>query len=75
MQTKKNKLFNVFGGSSNGDKQRPSFGDMHAVLVQAVLLANDAKQEGASSFVSLDAGDEQRASKLIARNGLDARVK
>lgn len=48
---------------------------MHAVLAHAVLDANDAKQLGLSSVVSLDAGDEQRASKLIALNGLDAREK
>lgn len=70
-----NSLFN-FGGKSNGDKQRPSFGEMHAVLAQAVLLASDAKQLGLNSQLSLDAGDEQRASKLCAAlNGLDVREK
>lgn len=48
---------------------------MQAVLVQAVLLANDAKLLGLGSLVSVEAGDELRASKLIARNGLDAREK
>lgn len=70
-----NILFNAFGGNSNGDKHRPNFGEMHAVLAHAVLDANDAKQPGLSSFVSLDAGGEQRASKLMARNGLAAREK
>lgn len=70
-----NLLFKALGGSRSGDRQRPNFGDIHAVLAQAVLLANDAKQPGLSSFVSLDAGDEHRASNEIARNGLDARVK
>lgn len=41
------------------------------MLAQAVLEANDAKQLGLISL-SLDAGVEQRASKLMARNGLDA---
>lgn len=70
-----NSQFNAFGGNSNGDKHRPNFGEMHAVLAHAVLDASDAKQLGLSSFVSLDAGDEERASKLMARNGLDAREK
>lgn len=48
---------------------------MHAVLAHAVLDASDAKQPGLNSFVSLDAGDEQRASRLMARNGLDPREK
>lgn len=64
-----------FGGKSNGDKQRPSFGEMHAVLAQAVLEARDAKQLGLNSLLSVDAGDEQRASRLIALNGLEAREK
>lgn len=70
-----NLLFRALGGNSNGDKHRPNFGEMHAVLAHAVLDASDAKQLGLSSFVSLDAGDEERASKLMARNGLDAREK
>lgn len=48
---------------------------MHAVLAHAVLEANDAKQLGLNSLDSLDAGDEQRASRLMARNGLDPREK
>lgn len=69
-------LFNAFGGKSNGDKQRPSLGEMQAVLAQAVLEASEAKQLGLNSLVSVDAGDEQRASRLCAaRNGLDAREK
>lgn len=49
---------------------------MHTVLAQAVLDANDAKQFGdCCSCESDDAGDEQRASNEIARNGLDAREK
>lgn len=65
----------LFGGNSNGDKQRPSFGEMHMVPVHVVLLANAAKLLGLGSLVSFDAGDGHRASKLIARNGLEARVK
>lgn len=65
----------ALGGKSNGDRQRPNFGEMHAVLAQAVLDASDAKHPGLNSFDSLDAGDEQRASRLMARNGLDAREK
>lgn len=69
-------LFNAFGVKSNGDKQRPSLGEIQAVLAQAVLEASDAKQLGLNSLVSVDAGDEQRASRLcVARNGLDAREK
>lgn len=69
-------LFIDFGGRSNGDKHLPSFGEMHTVLAQAVLDANDAKQFGdCCSCESDDAGDEQRASNEIARNGLDAREK
>lgn len=68
-------LFIALGGKSNGDKQRPNFGEMHAVLAHAVLDASDAKQPGLNSFVSPDAGDEQRASRLMARNGLDPREK
>lgn len=68
-------LFPDFGGKSNGDKQRPSFGEIHAVLVHAVLEANDAKQFGLGSLLSVNDGGEHRASKLIARNGLEARVK
>lgn len=64
-----NLLFNAFGGKSNGDRQRPSFGEIQAVLAHAVLDANDAKHPGLISL-SVDAGDEQRASKLMARNGL-----
>lgn len=49
---------------------------MQAVLAPAVLDASDAKQLGLNSLVSVDAEDEQRASKLCAaRNGLDAREK
>lgn len=48
---------------------------MHAVLAHAVLDASDARHDGVISHVSVDAGGEQRASKLIARNGLDAREK
>lgn len=49
---------------------------MQAVLAQAVLEASEAKQLGLNSLVSVDAGDEQRASRLCAaRNGLDAREK
>lgn len=71
-----NSLFIDFGGKSNGDKQRPSFGEMQAVLAQAVLEAKEAKQLGLTSLVvSVDAGDEQRASRLMALNGLDAREK
>lgn len=65
----------VFGGNNNGDKHRPSFGEMHIVPVHVVLLANAARLVGLGSLVSVDAGDGQRASKLIARNGLEARVK
>lgn len=68
-------LFADFGGKSSGDKQRPNFGEIQTVLVHAVLDANDAKQLGLGSLFSVDAGDEHRASKLIARNGLDAREK
>lgn len=76
MTTSLTQLFNAFGGKSSGDKQRPSFGEMQAVLVHAVLEASDAKQLGLNSLVSADAGDEQRASKLCAAlNGLDAREK
>lgn len=73
---KLNSLFNAFGVKSSGLKQRPSFGEIQAVLAQAVLEASDAKQLGLNSLVSVDAEDEQRASKLCAaRNGLDAREK
>lgn len=68
-----NLLFNAFGGKSNGDRQRPSFGEIQAVA-HAVLDANDAKHPGLTSL-SVDAGDEHRASKLMARNGLLALVK
>lgn len=46
---------------------------MHAVLAHAVLDASDAKHPGLNSFGS--AGDELRASRLMARNGLDPREK
>lgn len=65
----------LLGGRRSGDKQRPSFGEMHAALAHVVLLANVAKHPGLNSLPSVDAGDEQRASKLIARIGLDAREK
>lgn len=68
-------LFPDFGGKSNGDKQRPSFGDIHAVLAHAVLDANDAKQFVLCSLLWSLAGVEDRASKLMARKGLDAREK
>lgn len=49
---------------------------MQAVLAQAVLDANDTKQLGLTSLVvSVNAGDELRASRLMALNGLEAREK
>lgn len=69
----------VRGGINNGDRHLPIFGDMQIVLPPALLLAIDAKLlwEGLGVFISgvlsVEAGDEQRASKLIARIGLGER--
>lgn len=69
-----NRIEPDFGGSKRGDRQRPSFGEMHMVLAQ-VLLARVARQLGLGSLFSVDEGDGQRASRLIARSGLEAREK
>lgn len=66
------------GGISSGDKHRLIFGDRHMVLPHAPLLAIDAKLvcDALGVFVSLasvEAGDEHRASRLMARIGLGDR--
>lgn len=66
------------GGISNGDKHRLIFGDRHIELPHAPLLAIDAKLvcDALGVFVSLasvEAGDEHRASRLMARIGLGDR--
>lgn len=66
----------VLGGMSNGDKQRPIFGDKHMLLPHTLPLANDAKLlcDGLVVLRSeSDAGDEHRASRLTARSGLGER--